>query len=202
MAHPLENFLADLALRPRNYYISAYEDIPDDDNNKVYLITWNPRPRFYNYDEGGHNDFDLQWWTMCDTLFKSIRCLAHFAFVPEVSEQGKLHMHGFFTIRDKRKYNRSFLPTLRKNGFIKIAKVKVIKWKTFKYHVKDLKSKATQELMKAYVLTHHTVDPLRKHYTRQKLFAQSKVVLEETNKRNMLLEAMADQGEESSSFSY
>lgn len=156
----------DVIAKPYTVYRDAWKEL-DIDEETVYLITWNPKPAFYNYDQGGENNFDLQWWTMCKTLMKSIRCLNKYAFVPEVSEQGKLHMHGFLTVKDKRKYLRSFIPTLRKNGFIKVCKARSGKWKTFKYHVKDLQSGVTEELMVPAVLTHYTCEYLRRYYAKE-----------------------------------
>lgn len=168
MARPLGySILPDLVPLPLIAYKNIYNSL-DDDVDTPYLITWNPKPRYYNYDQGGENDFDVQWWTMCETMMKHIRCLDKYAFVPEISEQGKLHMHGFFTIKDKRKYLRGFLPTLRATGFIKVARVKKVQWKTFKYHVKDLKNGITPELMVPAVLTNETYDVLRSFYVKQK----------------------------------
>lgn len=122
----------------RQPYVSAWSDINFDEDT-VWLITWNPKPKFYNYDKYGENDYNMQWHTMIDALSKSIRCLLKFAFVPEVSEVGKLHMHGWYVIKDKVKYRKSFKRMLLRTGMVKESQVKYHEWKTYKYHIKELK---------------------------------------------------------------
>lgn len=134
-----------------NRFRDSWSSIQDDDT--VYLITWNPKPKFYNYDLNGENDFDMQWLTMLDKLIQVNRCSYTYAFVAEISDMGKLHMHGFLVVSDKVKYHKSFLPTLRKNGFVKVSKASSNKWKTFKYHVKDLPSTCKHVTQWPIVLT-------------------------------------------------
>lgn len=154
---------SDLTTLPLDLYRNAWNDIEDYD--KVILITWNPKPRFYNYDHNGDNDFEMQWRTMLDKLFEANRCCSRYAFVAEVSDAGKLHMHGFLVVSDKIKYYKKFLPTLRANGFIKIPKANSHKWKTFKYHVKEVDF--TSDLIKdsSIVLTHHNYKQMRRELT-------------------------------------
>lgn len=124
----------------RNQYVSYINNQWDnvDPNRTVHLITWNPKPRFYAYDKYGENDYDSQWHSMLHELMKSFRCCDNYAFVAEISEEGKLHMHGFYQVYDKIKYHKSFLPSLRKNGFIKHNKARSLDRKVIKYHKKDI----------------------------------------------------------------
>lgn len=134
-------------------YEYAWDEIEEYD--KVMLITWNPKPRFYAYDPYGDNNYPRQWNTMLEVLCEAYRTCSRFAFVPEISEDGKLHMHGWYVIKDRLKYHKSFLPSLRKNGFIKKSKARSHEWKTFKYHVKELE--ITREYLPDYesmVITH------------------------------------------------
>lgn len=155
---------------PIGTYKDAWRDI-DFEVDTVYLITWNPKPSFYGYDTAGYNNFDVQWWTMIRQLCKHIRCLEKYALVPEVSDCGKLHLHGWYVVKDKRKYKRGFLPSLRATGFIKIGKVNKHQWKTYRYHIKDLNDGSTAELMDPVVLTHNTHDVIKQYYDRIELFA-------------------------------
>lgn len=117
-------------------YWDSYGDITNEDT--VYLLTWNPKPRFYSFDKHGDNDYNLQWLTMVEKLIRSIRCLSKYAFVAEISDAGKLHMHGFFVAKDPVKLHKSFLPGLRNTGYIKLNPVRKLQRKTMNYHVKDL----------------------------------------------------------------
>lgn len=144
---------------------NAFNEI--DILEKVYLITWNPKPRFYNYQPFEENDYNLQWMTMIDVLCMADRCCSNYAFVPEISPEGKLHMHGWFIISDKVKYHKSFLPSLKRNGFIKKLPANSHGWKTFQYHVKDVQE--TVEYLTEFdniVLTPDTTDSLKKRIRR------------------------------------
>lgn len=148
MAHPLD------------CYKSSWKDIEDYD--KVYLITWNPKPRFYNYSIFGENDYNVQWRTMLKVLLEANRCCSRFAFVPEISDEGKLHMHGWFVVSDRIKYHKSFLPSLNRGGFIKKSKAKKHTWDVFKYHVKEVD--ITQEYLNQHeniVVTHENCKAIR-----------------------------------------
>lgn len=151
----------------KQIYKDAWNDIEDDDT--VYFMTWNPKPKFYGYDNGGENDYKMQWFTMLDKLVQSARCLSKYAFVAEISDQGKLHMHGWYVIKDAVKYHKSWLPTLRTNGFIKNPKVKSVKWKSFKYHVKDLESTIEYITDIDCVITHHNCKTILKELTLYKM---------------------------------
>lgn len=164
-------------------YKEAWNDL--DELNTVYLITWNPKPKFYNYTPYGDNDYRLQWFTMVDVLSNAYRSLHYFAFMPEISDEGKLHMHGFFTIRDKVKYHKSFLPSLKRGGFIKKSRVNSLKWKTFKYHVKDVQDTLdhmpfmNNELLELCV-NHHNCQLWRRYITEYKMLVNH---IDETNKK-------------------
>lgn len=108
-----------------------------DELEKVILITWTPNDRFYAYNKYGANDYNLQWRTMLNVLCEAPRCCSLFAFMPEISPEGRLHMHGWFIVKDKVKYHKSFLPSLKRGGFIKKKPANSKGWKTFVYHIKD-----------------------------------------------------------------
>lgn len=120
----------------KKVYEYAWDEIMEYD--KVMLITWNPKPRFYAYDQYGDNNYVRQWDTMLEILCEAYRTCSRFAFVPEISEDGKLHMHGWYVVADRLKYCKSFLPSLRRAGFIKKSKARTHDWKAFKYHVKEV----------------------------------------------------------------
>lgn len=169
-------------------YWDAYGSLDSDDS--IYLLTWNPQPRFYNYDHNGNNDYIMQWYTMLRTLLKSIRCLSKYAFTAEISDQGKLHIHGFLVVSDKVKYHKSFLPSLRKNGFIKLVKLKKLQRKSVKYHVKDLRETSlyfAQEPELPIVLTHDNQKEINKMYHKYVLFVKNPIEpKQKIQKRNVM----------------
>lgn len=136
----------------------------------VFLITWNPKPRFYNYDHLGENDYNLQWETMLKVLMKVSRCSSIFCIIPEVSDQGKLHCHGWFNRTDKRKYYKSFLPSLKRNGLVKINKCRTLSEDVFKYYKKDVDN--TFDLLTDFnypILSHDTVHSLKHDIAQRRL---------------------------------
>lgn len=136
----------------------------------VLLITWNPKPRFYNYDHLGENDYNLQWETMLKVLLKITRCSSLYCIIPEVSDQGKLHCHGWFNITDKRKYYKSFLPSLKRNGLVKINRCRTLKDEVFKYYRKDVDT--TFQLLTDFnypVLSHDTVYSVKHDIAQRRL---------------------------------
>lgn len=123
---------------PRILYKDAWENIEEMDD--VIFITWNPKPRFYPCTEERDGlisiNYNVQWLMMLQKLVLVDRCCRNYGIVAEVSDTGKLHCHGFLVLKDKIKYNKQFLPTLQRNGFVKVTVAKSHKW--FEYHVEDV----------------------------------------------------------------
>lgn len=169
--------------------LKAYKDAWDDIDvmDEVILITWSPKPRFYNYSPHIDNDYAMQWRTMINVLVNT-RCLRLFCFMPEISDEGRLHMHGWFVINDKVKYHKSFLPSLKRNGFIKKNKANSHGWKTFEYHTKDIASTCKylpgwEELP----ITHHNRDVFNEEIQKYKLLqAKTYDVKPKIMKQNVL----------------
>lgn len=168
----------------RSLYTAAWSDITTDDT--VTLITWSPKPRFLNHDKYGDNDYNIQWMTMLDILLNVNRCASKYAFVAEITDVGRLHMHGFIVVTDKVKYHKSFLPSLKRNGFIKPSKATSNAWKTFKYHVKDIN--VTPQYITEYpiVLNHLNRDYVRKRLTLYKCLVAVNYEEKSIKKRNVM----------------
>lgn len=177
----------------REAYRTFWSEIMSEDT--VYLITWNPKPRFYNYDLHGNNDYEAQWRTMLDKLLTVNRCSSKYAFVAEISDQGKLHMHGSMVIRDKVKYHKSFLPTLRNNGFVKISKATSHSWKTFKYHVKDLFATADYIKDNPIVITSDNRDDVLRELNLYKSLIAYHYDVKQIKKRNVMEMLMDEESE-------
>lgn len=165
-------------------YRTAWSDITTDDT--VTLITWSPKPRFIDYDKHGDNDYNMQWMTMLDVLLNVNRCSSKYAFVAEITDVGRLHMHGFIVITDKVKYHKSFLPSLKRNGFIKVDKASSNNWKTFKYHVKEIN--ITPQYITEYpvVLNHINRFWIRKRLTLFKCLVANNYEEKCIKKRNVM----------------
>lgn len=82
---------------------------------KIYAITINPDPKWYN-----STSIDQQYdqlWNMllrhCRKIFKD------YIFTTELTEQGNVHVHGVFTLRDTKKYFKFWLPKAKRLGIPK-----------------------------------------------------------------------------------
>ena len=138
----------------REIIAKACKDIHYD--NPVYLFTWNPKPSFYQYDKLGNNDYKCQWVKMITVLKHINRCSKCYCLVPEISDEGKLHVHGWFRLDDKTKWLKSVKNTITNNGFIKINKLHTPIEK-IDYYYKELVQ--TKEMLNEmmFVLTHFTL---------------------------------------------
>lgn len=80
-------------------------------------------------------------FTYCDhitTYFLSwIRCMHEFEVNPEFNQNGNLHYHGYFRLKDKVKWYKVVLPKMKYNGLIKINKVEQDLSKALEYCRKD-----------------------------------------------------------------
>lgn len=130
-------------------------------DNKVYLFTWNPRPNFYEYRKIGGNNYAKQWVLMISVLKDLSRCSNCFCIVPEISDEGKIHCHGWFSLDDKLKWSKSVLGNIQRNGFMKINKLNTSIEKIDYYYkeIDDTKDVLSQNF---YVLTHFTMKEVLK----------------------------------------
>jgi len=126
-------------------------------DNNIYLFTWNPRPNFYEYRKIGNNAYDRQWIEMISVLKDLRRCSEQFCIVPEISDDGKLHCHGWFALTDKIKWLKSVKKRITNNGFMKINKLHT-PIENIDYYYKEIDE--TKEILgHAFsVLTHFTCE--------------------------------------------
>lgn len=164
-----------MAHTPADLYDEQIELI---NGRKTLLFTWNPRPRFYNYNVHDENDYNLQWITMCDKIIGLERCSDTYSIIAEISDQGKLHCHGFIVLTDKIKWHKKVLPTFKNNGFVKLNKATSTNKKTFVYHYKHMDS--TQEYIDRYpiIITPSTIGSVKKHLRTIKIEALHKTYKE------------------------
>lgn len=103
----------------------------------VWLFTWNPNDKKI----GDDKDYCLKWYAMVMKVLKHLpRCMEYFCVQPEVSMMGRLHVHGWFTIRDPVKWNKSVKGLFVHNGRFKMNKSRKFD-KATKYYVKDIGTK-------------------------------------------------------------
>lgn len=96
----------------------AFRDIYDTD--VVYFFTWAPNPAYYPT-----NTPSDQYKILLDLVFlRSYKVFSSFAFTPELTEAGVVHIHGFYVIKDIVKYYKWFLPLVRNYGFVKVERMK------------------------------------------------------------------------------
>jgi len=147
MAHPkAEISLEDIEISVDD----AEDDINDDDI--VHFITWNPNDK--KLESPGH-DYNNKWKLMAHWLRHLDRCCKKYCILPEVSDVGRLHCHGWLIIKDKIKWCKSVLPILSKRGFVQVTKQKH-KNKGMQYYKEDLHETYEIVTCHLYPLTRYT----------------------------------------------
>lgn len=84
-----------------------------------YLFTFSPKSLF------DYNKLYMKVYSDVSQYFKSFwYCMDEFEINPELNANGGLHYHGYFIIKDRVKYFKSCLPTLKRNGMVRVEKIK------------------------------------------------------------------------------
>lgn len=81
-------------------------------------FTWSPNPKKYR----SHDPND-QYEALLNHVFfkKEFRhTFDKFVFIPELTEDGNVHIHGIYHVKDNIKYHKWFLPICKLYGFVKI----------------------------------------------------------------------------------
>lgn len=101
----------------------------------IQAFTLSPNPKYYrSYDPVA------QYVQLLNCLFKRKQLkntLSHYVFVPELNQNGNVHIHGMYYIKNKYSYHRWFLPACKHWGFT-LVKNKNINNKWVEYLYKDL----------------------------------------------------------------
>lgn len=98
----------------------------------LHAFTWVPNPNKYNSVIP-----KCQYKALLGhVLLASDRIFKYFKFFPELTKEGNIHIHGYYTIKDLVKYYKYFLPKCKQFGFVKI-KCRDINQKWFDYCAKD-----------------------------------------------------------------
>lgn len=104
--------------------------------NTVWLFTWNPSDKKVGTD----HDYQTKWDNMITGYLKHFnRCMYKYCILPEISDAGRLHVHGWFVIKDKVKWVKSVKPRLQRSGRFKMSKkFEKCKKDPFYYYKKDI----------------------------------------------------------------
>jgi len=98
-------------------------------------FTFAPNPKRYpTMDPSG------QYKTLLNCIFLK-KCITEifdkFLFTPELTENGNIHIHGYYHVSDHIKYNRWFLPACKSLGYV-CVKTKVDRKWIIEYVTKDM----------------------------------------------------------------
>lgn len=121
---------------PRELYealvLSYQEDFSLLDN--VYAFTWNPDP--VRYSSKTPSD---QYESLLHYIYKNYKIFGKFVFIPELTLNGYIHIHGIFTMKDRISFYKTFLPIIKNIGFVVIKPCTNIDgW--INYLIKDIKA--------------------------------------------------------------
>lgn len=99
-------------------------------DSEAYLFTYSPRDITLNPTYTYMDHINTYFWGWH-------KCMATFEVNPEFNQNGNLHYHGYFIIKDKYRWYKSILPKMKYNGLIKINKVVDDLSKAIEYCRKD-----------------------------------------------------------------
>jgi len=102
----------------------------------LYAFTWSPDPNKYPTVKPRSQYKCL----LRHCLLSAYKCFGKFVFVPELTNNGYVHIHGYYTIKDKVKLHKWFLPKCRQYGFVLIKSKQINKEWYDDYITKDIAS--------------------------------------------------------------
>jgi len=100
--------------------------------HNIHLFTWNPNDRFMPEDDV------TKWDTMILRHLKHLTRVSRcFCMIAELSPSGRLHCHGWFSLDDRLKWNKSVKKHFYVNGNMKFNKMRSAK-ALDNYYVKEV----------------------------------------------------------------
>lgn len=139
----------------------AQDDLDEIDMGNIRAFTWVPNPAKYPSSEPAKQYKSL----LNHVLLSSFKFFRLFCFVPELTENGNIHIHGWFIIKDRVAFYKIFLPKCRQYGFTLIKTNVDEDW--FDYVSKDMST--TIDVVGEDLpvpLTHLNCKAYRKGYTK------------------------------------
>lgn len=101
---------------PQKLYKDSVNDISVIDTSQLRSFTWSPDPSKYPSNVPKHQYKLLLTWV----LLTANKFFSYFCFVPELTNNGNTHIHGFYIIKDPIKYYKWFIPRCKNLGFVMI----------------------------------------------------------------------------------
>lgn len=99
---------------------------------RFFALTWVPDPKRYKT-----KDPYKQYQTCLTYLRMASKVFEEYSFIPELTLDGNVHIHGYYLVKDMIKFFRKFLPMLKSCGFIKIKPITTMHdWQA--YMMKDM----------------------------------------------------------------
>lgn len=85
----------------------------------LIAFTWSPNPKIIKYDLNRANQHFI------DIVFQYFyKCFDYYVVIPEISTDGRLHYHGWYTsMKDRVKYYRFIYPKLKKLGMYRTKEI-------------------------------------------------------------------------------
>lgn len=133
-----------------NRYFQAVNDVASTDI--IYFFTLSPK----QLGNKQHLNYAEHIW---DYFFDVHQVLDKFCIIPELNGNGNIHYHGWFSIKDKYRYYRFWLPRMKSLGFVKINECKTNFLSDsipYAYHLKDFDEMVSQMSPFPIPLTHST----------------------------------------------
>lgn len=117
-------------LSPQDNFDLAIIDIEETAN--CYALTWAPNPKHLKENQ------EINYRNHLVKIFSKFhRACSMFIICPELTLQGNIHYHGIFQVKDEIKWFKYILPTMKRQGFIKVKQIDDLpKWS--KYIIKKL----------------------------------------------------------------
>lgn len=149
--------------------IADCEDDIEIGTDRIFLFTWNPKPAFYEKTDKFKNEFEYEhnWKKMLHYLRHINRCSKKYCILPELSDTGKLHAHGWFIMSDSIKWKKSVYNTIASQGFVKVNKCNSLK--AMYYYKKDLSETIEFIPHKLIICSHLTLKHVLEFITKEKV---------------------------------
>jgi len=106
-----------------------------DNLEAFYAFTLAPNPKLYPSDDPSE-----QYNVVLNSIFFKTdltKVFSVFLFTPELTENGNIHIHGYYSVSDLVKYYKWFIPACKSIGFVMIKKKVDNEW-TEVYVCKDM----------------------------------------------------------------
>lgn len=97
---------------------SHYYSLDELDKTNLWAFTWTPDPQRYRSSQPSEQYSML----LQHILLSSHKFFKHFLFVPELNLEGNIHIHGYFQIKDRISFYKTFLPRCKQLGFVKLKR--------------------------------------------------------------------------------